>query len=87
MNEDDTETIGVKATFVTSTDVDEELVYALVKVVFENLEEFKTLHPAYEALTKENMLQGLTAPIHQGALRYYREVGLDKYIDKDLVID
>jgi TRAP transporter TAXI family solute receptor len=87
LNEEDTETIGVKATFVTSKDVDEDLVYALVKVVFENLDEFKTLHPAYEALTKENMLQGLSAPIHRGALRYYAEVGLDKHIAEDLVID
>jgi hypothetical protein len=87
LNEEDTETIGVKATFVTSESVDEDFVYALVKVVFENLEEFKTLHPAYEALTKENMLQGLTAPIHKGAFRYYAEVGLDKYIDENLVID
>lgn len=87
LNKEDTETIGVKATFVTSKNVDEALVYALVKIVFENLEEFKTLHPAYEALTKENMLQGLTAPIHRGALRYYAEAGLDEFIDEDLVID
>ena len=87
LNKEDTETIGVKATFVTSKNVDEDLVYALARVVFENLEEFKSLHPAYEALTRENMLQGLTAPIHRGALKYYAEVGLDKFIDETMIID
>jgi TRAP transporter TAXI family solute receptor len=87
LNSEDIETIGVKATFVTSSNVDEELVYALVKVVFENLEDFKSLHPAYKYLTRQNMLQGLTAPVHRGALRYYGEAGLDGFIDADLVID
>ena len=86
-NKEDVETIGVKATFVTSADVDENIVYAITKEVFENLEEFKKLHPAYSVLTKENMLQGLSAPIHPGALRYYREAGLIKYIDPSLIKD
>jgi TRAP transporter TAXI family solute receptor len=87
LNSEDIETIGVKATFVTSRNVDEELVYALAKVVFENLEEFKSLHPAYKYLTQQNMLQGLTAPVHRGAMKYYSEVGLDEYIDTALVVD
>jgi TRAP transporter TAXI family solute receptor len=87
LNSDDIETIGVKATFVTSRDIDEDLVYALARLVFENLEEFKKLHPAYKQLTRENMLRGLTAPVHRGALRYYREAGLDRHIDKNLVVD
>ncbi len=84
-NKEDVESIGVKATFVTSVDVDEKIVYAITKEVFENLEEFKKLHPAYSVLTKENMLKGLSAPIHRGALRYYREAGLIKYIDPRLI--
>ena len=84
-NTRDVESIGVKATFVTSADVDERIVYAITKEVFENLEEFKKLHPAYSVLTKENMLQGLTAPIHRGALKYYKEAGLLKYIDPALI--
>jgi len=55
--------------------------------VFDNFEDFKSLHPAYEVLTKENMLKGLTAPIHKGALRYYKEAGLDKHIAPKLIID
>lgn len=87
LNSEDIETIGVKATFVTSRDVDEALVYALAKVVFENLEDFKSLHPAYKYLTRQNMLQGLTAPVHRGAMRYYREVGLDENIEHELIVD
>jgi len=86
-NTQDIATIGVKATFVTSKNVDDDIVYAITKEVFENFEDFKSLHPAYEVLTKENMLKGLTAPIHKGALKYYKEAGLDKHIDSKLIID
>jgi len=59
----------------------------MTKEVFENFEAFQSLHPAYKMLTKQNMLEGLTAPIHKGALKYYREAGLDKHIDPKLIID
>jgi len=85
LNTEDIETVGVKATFVTSANVAEDLVYALAKMVFENLEEFKALHPAYASLTPENMLQGLTAPVHHGAMKYYREAGLDGFINEKLI--
>jgi len=87
LNTKDIETIGVKATLVTSKKVDEDIVYAITKEVFENFEDFKSLHPAYEILTKKDMLKGLSAPIHKGALKYYRQTGLDKYIDSKLIID
>jgi len=79
-NTEDVPTFRVKATFVTSADVPEDIVYAVTKEVFDNLEDFKKLHPAYAVLTKENMLEGLSAPIHHGAMKYYKEVGLDKLI-------
>ena len=84
-NTADIQSIGVKATFVTSARVDENIVYAITKEVFENLEEFKKLHPAYGTLTKENMLQGLSAPIHKGAMKYYREAGLVDYLIPGLI--
>lgn len=87
VNDEDIKTIGVKATFITSTMVDENIVYAMTKIVFDNFEEFKKLHPAYKVLTKENMLQGLSAPIHAGALKYYREAGLDKFISPELIVE
>jgi TRAP transporter TAXI family solute receptor len=86
-NDGDIPTFGVKATLVTSRHVDDHLVYAITKEVFDNFEEFKTLHPAYTTLTKENMLQGISAPIHRGALRYYREAGLVKWIDRQLIAE
>lgn len=87
LNTEDIETIGVKATFVTSKNVDDNIVYAITKEVFENFDEFKSLHPAYKVLTKQNMLQGLTAPVHNGALKYYEEVDLLKYVDKELIVE
>ncbi|HDR28924.1 TAXI family TRAP transporter solute-binding subunit [Rhodovulum sp.] len=72
----DVQTFGVGATFVTSADVSEEAVYVLVKAVFENFEEFTSLHPAFADLKPEEMIaDGLSAPLHDGAARYYREKG------------
>ena len=71
-------TLGMLATLVTSADTPEDVVYAMTKEVMENLESFKKLHPALSGLTKKGMLDGLTAPIHPGALKYYKEAGLLK---------
>jgi TRAP transporter TAXI family solute receptor len=76
-NDEDTTTFGVGATFVTSTAVSEDVVYEVVKAVFENFDQFKSLHPAFAVLEKEQMVSdGLSAPLHPGAERYYREAGL-----------
>jgi len=83
-NKEDVETFGVKATFVTSAKVPDEVVYAVTKEVFENFDEFKQLHPAYAVLTKENMLEGMSAPVHPGAYKYYQEAGMDKLIPDEL---
>lgn len=83
--EGDVSSVGVKATFVTSNDVPAKIVYALTKEVFDNFADFKKLHPAYSVLTKESMLQGLSAPLHDGAKKYYEEAGLIKYVNKDLL--
>jgi TRAP transporter TAXI family solute receptor len=72
----ETLTFGVKATLVSSETVDEEVVYQLVKAVFENLAVFRKLHPAFSHLQAEEMLKGNSAPFHAGALRYYKEKGL-----------
>jgi TRAP transporter TAXI family solute receptor len=77
-NDADVPTFGVKATLVTSAKVPDEVVYAITKEVFENFDEFKKLHPAYSTLTRESMLEGLSAPIHPGAMKYYKEAGLMK---------
>lgn len=78
-NPDDVQTFGVGATFVSSTAVPEDVVYNIVKAVFENFDNFRKLHPAFANLKKEEMVKdGLSAPLHPGALKYYKEVGLIK---------
>jgi len=75
-NKENVDTFAVKTTFCTNADIPDDVVYAITKEVFDNLEAFKKLHPAYGILTKENMLEALSAPIHPGAMKYYKEVGL-----------
>ncbi|NQY24342.1 MAG: TAXI family TRAP transporter solute-binding subunit [Campylobacteraceae bacterium] len=75
-NEKDIKTFGVKAVLVTSTDVSEKAVYTVVKAVLENFEAFKKLHPAYAHITKESLLDGLSAPLHKGAKKYFKEAGI-----------
>ena len=76
-NPDHLKTFGVGATFVTSTAVPEEVVYQVVKAVFENFDDFTKLHPAFANLKKEEMIKdGLSAPLHDGAVKYYKEAGL-----------
>lgn len=75
-NPDDVETFGVAATFVTSADADDDVVYETVKAVFDDFDRFKRLHPAFENLDAQDMVtQGLSAPLHDGAKRYYVEQG------------
>ena len=78
VNKKDVPTFGVKATLVTSAKIPDAVVYAITKEVFDNIEDFKKLHPAYQILTRDSMLKGLSAPMHPGAMRYYKEVGLLK---------
>lgn len=76
-NPADTTTFGVGATFVSSTNTSEDIIYNVVKSVFENFDQFKKLHPAFANLKKEEMIKdGLSAPLHDGAKKYYKEAGL-----------
>lgn len=73
----DTKTFGVGATFVSSSEVDEVVIYNVVKAVFENFDQFKKLHPCFKVLKKEEMIKdGLSAPLHKEAIKYYKEAGL-----------
>ena len=75
-NKDDIQTFGVAATFVSSADVSNDVVYTIVKAVFENFADFKKLHPAFGNLTEKEMItEGLSAPLHDGAVKYYKERG------------
>ncbi len=75
-NDEDTTTFGVGATFITSADVPDDVVYTTVKAVFDNFDQFKQLHPAFGVLVEEEMVKdGLSAPLHPGAVKYYEERG------------
>lgn len=72
----DVTTFGNTATMVASADVDADTVYHVVKAVFENFDRFKRLHPAFANLDPKEMISGgLSAPLHDGAVRYYKERG------------
>ncbi|GAD78757.1 TAXI family TRAP transporter solute-binding subunit [Vibrio ezurae] len=75
----DVKSFGVAATMVTTSDVSDEVAYTVAKAVFENFDVFKRLHPAFANLKKENMVKdGISIPLHPGAVKYYKEVGLLK---------
>ena len=71
-----TPTYGVLATVVASSKTPADTIYAVTKAVFDNFDEFKKLHPALAHLKPEDMVRnGLSAPLHDGAARYYKEKG------------
>lgn len=75
-NPNDIQSWGPKATFVTSANTGEDVAYAVVSAIFENFEAFKKLHPAFSRLSEAEMIKdGLTAPLHPGAVKYYKERG------------
>lgn len=75
-NPQDTQTYGVMATLVASAKTPDDVVYQLVKATFDNFEEFKKLHPAFANLQPAEMIKnGLSVPLHEGALKYYKEKG------------
>lgn len=75
--DDDVESFGVLATIVTSSKISDTIAYEVVKAVFENFDNFKKMHPALADLKKEEMIKtGLTAPLHPGAIKYFKEAGL-----------
>jgi len=75
-NPNPVQTYGVTATLVSSSKVPAETVYRITKAVFDNFEEFKKLHPAFATLDPKQMVKaGLSAPLHDGAVKYYKEKG------------
>jgi TRAP transporter TAXI family solute receptor len=75
-NDKDIKTFGVKATFVSSAKVPDAMVYRVVKAVFDNFDRFKGLHPAFATLKTSDMIKdGNSAPLHAGAVKYYKEKG------------
>lgn len=77
--ESDTDTLGVRAALIASTATSADTVYHIVKDVFENLDSMQEMHPAFESLVKQQMVpSNPQIPLHDGAVRYFREAGLLK---------
>jgi len=73
----DWNTIAQPNFLAVHADVDEEFVYLLTKTIYENLGFLQAIHKATLAMALNKALAGLPAPLHPGAVRYYREAGLD----------
>jgi TRAP transporter TAXI family solute receptor len=71
-------TFGVKAVLVAPVSLNNDIVYQVVKAVFDNLDNFKTLHPVFAMLDAQHMAEETAVPLHPGALKYYKEKGLAK---------
>lgn len=73
----DIKTIAQPNFLAVSADVDENHVYMLTKTIYENLAFLQAIHPATKVMNIESAVAGLPVPLHPGAARYYKEVGLD----------
>lgn len=75
-NPQETKTFGVKAVLVASAELEDDVAYEVVRAVFENLDNFKTLHPVFSGFDAKHMATDTDiAPMHPGALKYFREKG------------
>ena len=72
----DTPTYGLANGLVVLADVSEERVYEMTKAIFESLDDLAGVHPAFGRVSKDTVLNGFGAPLHPGALKYYREIGV-----------
>jgi hypothetical protein len=74
----DVPTVAIPNFLVTQSDVSDDLAYAMTKALYENLDTMYAAHNAAKAIKLENAIKGMPVPVHPGAERYYREVGLIK---------
>ncbi len=70
------QTVAVVATYIVSNDLDDKLVYDMTKALFENADEIAKAHPKGAELNAEYSVSGISIPIHPGALKYYKEIGV-----------
>ena len=73
-SEEEVPTLGVKATLMTSTALPEDLVYHITKAVVEKLYRFRRIHPDFNSPNPKSLFEGLVAPLHLGAFRYFQEM-------------
>ncbi len=73
---EDKQTVAVVATYIVSDELKEDLVYDMTKALFENADEIAKAHPKGAELNAEYSVSGISIPIHPGALKYYKEIGV-----------
>ncbi|MCL2147335.1 MAG: TAXI family TRAP transporter solute-binding subunit, partial [Synergistaceae bacterium] len=74
---EDVITPAVMALLITNEDMPEDVIYNFCKGMFENIDEVQNSHPMARYISLENALHGITAPLHPGAAKFYKEMGLD----------
>ena len=85
INQTEITTLGTRALLLTMKEMDFDTVYYLTKEICTYFSAYESVHPAYKEVTLESMAKFLTLPVHPGALKYYKEAGLEKYIPKELL--
>jgi len=75
--DEETKCVAVQAALVASKDVSEDVVYELLKAMFDNADSLKAAHAKFEYLDAEYASKG-TVPLHPGAEKYYKEIGVIK---------
>ncbi|NJE84761.1 TAXI family TRAP transporter solute-binding subunit [Thermococcus sp. CX2] len=71
----DTPTLAVKAVLVVSADVPDEVVYAMTKLLFLHVDELRQVHAKAQYISLDTALDGMSIPLHPGAIKYYEEQG------------
>ena len=85
INQKEITTLGSRTLLITTEEMNADVVYYMTKEICQYFSEYKSVHPAYEHITQKSMAENLTIPVHPGALKYYEEAGLAKYIPKQLL--
>jgi uncharacterized protein len=75
---EDVPTAAIPNFLVTHAGVPDDTVYRIVKAMYDNLDTLHAAHSAARVIKRENAIKGMPIPLHPGAERYYREVGLIK---------
>lgn len=73
---DEIPTFGVKATLISSDKLPLDVGYKIAKVLYQEFDQVAAIHPSFGGLKKEDLLKGLSAPLHPGAYQFYKEMGM-----------
>ena len=74
----DVPAVAVQNFLVTHEGVPDEIVYKMTKAVFDNHDALVAAHSAAKAINRDNAVKNLPVPLHPGAAKYFKEVGLLK---------